>query len=158
MRRTNPSDEFGWFLGALPAVVALGAIAYVLLSSDRDPALPNATVFGCYVAPNSPAILLNASGMHVRQEGYPTIPFHLERHKTGIALTADKPIRADNTGNGYRFGVDRRGSGWFMDFYRVQDGRTYGVFDERDLEGFQMLASDGEYLNYDPADAARCAK
>ena len=95
--------------------------------------------------------------MHVRQAGYPTIPFHLERSKTGIVLTADAPIRADKTANGYRFGMNKRGIGWFMNFYRVENGQTYGVFDDNLLEGFQMLASDGVYLNYDPTDAARCA-
>lgn len=134
-----------------------GVLAYLFLSSDRDPALPNATVFGCYAAPQSPPILLDAAGMHVRQVGYPVIPFHLERHKTGIALTADRPIRADKTADGYRFGMDRRGEGWFMDFYKVEDGRTSGVVDERELKGFQMLATDGVYLNYDPATGERCA-
>jgi hypothetical protein len=95
--------------------------------------------------------------MHVRQKGYRTIPFHLERLKTGIALTADAPIRADKTAQGYRFGMDERGIGIFMPFYRVENGRTYGVFEEPLLEGFQMLASDGMNLNYEPTHAARCA-
>lgn len=95
--------------------------------------------------------------MHVRQAGFPVIPFHLERSKRGIALAADAPIRADKAPNGYRFALNERGIGWFMHFYRVENGRTYGVFDDRLLEGFQMLATDGVYLNYDPTDAARCA-
>ena len=44
-----------------------------------------------------------------------------------------------------------------MHFYRVENGRTYEVFDDSLLEGFQMLASDGVYLNYVPTDAAKCA-
>ena len=44
-----------------------------------------------------------------------------------------------------------------MPFYRVENGRTYGVFEEPLLEGFQMLASDGMNLNYEPTHAARCA-
>jgi len=157
MQQTESNGEFGWFFGMLPAVVVVAAIVYMLTQSDQDPALPNTTVFGCYAAPHSPNILLDSSGMHVRQTGYPVIPFHLERLKTGIALTADRPIRADKTVDGYRFGMDRRGIGWFMGFYRVENGRTYGVFDESDLEGFQMLASDGVYLNYDPTDGKGCA-
>jgi hypothetical protein len=39
----------------------------------------------------------------------------------------------------------------------VENGQTYGVFDDSLLEGFQMLASDGIYLNYDPSNAAKCA-
>ncbi|PWG03748.1 hypothetical protein DF286_13320 [Sphingosinicella humi] len=95
--------------------------------------------------------------MHVRQEGFRTIPFHLERLKTGIALAADAPIRADRTAEGYRFGMNESGMGWFMPFYHIENGRMYGVFEERLLDGFQMLASDGINLNYEPTDAARCA-
>lgn len=52
--------------------------------------------------------------------------------------------------------MDSRG-GLFLPFYRVENGQTYGVFDESLLEGFQMPASNGAYLNYVPTDAARCA-
>jgi len=30
--------------------------------------------------------------MEILQNGFPRIGFHLERHKTGIALTAEAPI------------------------------------------------------------------
>jgi hypothetical protein len=63
--------------------------------------------------------------MQIRQAGYPVIPFHLERSKTGIVLTADAAIRADKTANGYRFGMNERGIGWFMHFYRVENGRIW---------------------------------
>lgn len=151
------NDEFGWFFRALPIGAAIAALAYFFMRTPPPPAPSNATVFGCYAAPYSPPILLDGAGLHVRQAGYPVIPFHLERTKRGIALAADAPIRADHTANGYRFGMNERGIGWFMDFYRVENGRTYGVFDDRHLEGFQMLASDGVYLNYEPTDAASCA-
>ena len=155
--RVDAKDEFGWFFRALPVVVALAALAYFFTRTPPRPAPSNSTVFGCYDASGSPPILLDAAGMHVRQAGYPVIPFHLERSKTGIVLTADAPIRADKSSHGYRFGMSKRGIGWFMHFYRVENGQTYGVFDDSRLEGFQMLASDGVYLNYDPTDAARCA-
>ncbi|HET6943287.1 MAG TPA: hypothetical protein VFH89_14095 [Sphingomicrobium sp.] len=151
------NGEFGWFFRALPVMVAIGVVAYFVMRPAPRPAPSNAAVFGCYAAANSPPILLDAAGMHVRQAGYPVIPFHLERSKTGIALTANAPIRADKTTDGYQFGMNKRGIGWFMHFYRVENGQTYGVFDDSLLEGFQMLASDGTYLKYDPSDAAKCA-
>ena len=155
--QVDVNDEFGRFFRALPVVLAIAALAYFFTRTPPPAAPSNATVFGCYAASVSPPILLDAAGMHVRQAGYPTIPFHLERSKTGIVLTADAPIRADKTANGYQFGMNKRGIGWFMHFYRVENGKAYGVFDDSLLEGFQMLASDGVYLNYDPTDAARCA-
>jgi hypothetical protein len=151
------TDEFGWFFRALPVAVVLAVVAFYFMRTPPPPAPSNASVFGCYVASGAPPILLNAAGLHVRQAGYPIIPFHLERSKMGIALTADAPIRADKAANGYRFGMNKRGIGWFLHFYRVENGRTYGVFDDSLLEGFQMLASDGVYLNYVPTDAAKCA-
>lgn len=151
------NDEFGRFFRALPVAVAIAALAYFFTRTPPPPAPPNATVFGCYAASGSPPILLDAAGLHVRQAGYPIIPFHLERSKTGTVLTADAPIRADKAANGYRFGMNKRGIGLYMNFYRVENDRTYGVFDDSLLEGFQMLASDGAYLNYEPTDAARCA-
>jgi hypothetical protein len=153
----DTKDEFGRFLRILPLFIAIAAVGYFATRKTPPPPPSNSAVFGCYTAPNSPAILLDASGMHIRQEGYPLIPFHLERSKSGIVLTVEAPIRADKTANGYRFGMNRRGVGWFMHFYRVENGRAYGVFDDRLLEGFQMLARDGAYLNYEPSDAAQCA-
>lgn len=150
------NDEFGRFFRLLPLVIGVAAIAYFGLGPSPLPAPSNAAVFGCYAATDSPPILLDAAGLHIQQAGYPVIPFHLERSKRGILLTADAAIRADKTANGYRFGMDKRG-GRFMPFYRVENGRTYGVFDESLLKGFQMLATDGIYLNYDPANATRCA-
>ena len=154
--QTEANNGSGWFFRALPVAIAIAALAY-LLTRTPPPAPSNATVFGCYTASGSPPILLDAAGLHVRQAGYPIIPFHLERSKRGIVLTADAPIRADKAPNGYQFGMNKRGIGWYMNFYRVENGRTYGVFDDSLLEGFQMLASDGAYLNYEPTDAARCA-
>lgn len=150
------SDEFHWFFRAVPVAVAISALAYCMTKTSARPAPSNAAVFGCYSAPRSPMILLDASGMHVRQQGYPVVPFHLERSKTGIVLTADAPIRADKTADGYRFGMDKRGSGLFLPFYRIENGRTYGVADESLLKGFQMLGTDDAYLNYEPTDPARC--
>lgn len=155
--QVEANDEFGRFFRALPVLVAIGAFAYFFMRTPPAPAPTNTTVFGCYAASGSPSILLDAAGLHVHQAGYPTIPFHLERSKRGIVLTADAPIRADKSADGYRFGVNKRGVGLFMPFYRVQNGRTYGVFQDGLLEGFQMLASDGAYLNYVPTDATRCA-
>jgi hypothetical protein len=155
--QAEANDEFGWFLGALPVAMVIALVVYFFLRTPPPPPPSNAAVFGCYAASDSPPILLDATGMHVRQAGYPTVPFHLQRSKTGIVLTADRPIRADKTANGYQFGMDKRGVGWFMSFYRVENGQTYGVFDDRLLKGFQMLARDGVYLNYDPTDAAKCA-
>ncbi|WP_324750291.1 hypothetical protein SH591_01975 [Sphingomonas sp. LY54] len=149
-------DEFSWFLRLLPLGLALGFGALLLLRASPPPPPANSLVFGCYANPHAAAILLNATGMHIRQGGFPAIAFHLQRHKTGISLVAEAPIRADRTAQGYQFAIDRRGIGRFLDFYREQDGRVYGVFDEGLLEGFQMLATDGARLNYQPADVGRC--
>ncbi|WP_146193634.1 hypothetical protein [Sphingosinicella humi] len=155
--RIEANGEFGWLFRLIAVGVAIAGVAYALTGPRAPPTPSSAAVFGCYVAPASPAILLDAAGMHVRQEGFRTIPFHLERLKTGIALAADAPIRADRTAEGYRFGMNESGMGWFMPFYHIENGRMYGVFEERLLDGFQMLASDGINLNYEPTDAARCA-
>ena len=150
-------DGFSGFLRVIPLVLILVFIAFPWLMSSPAKAPANATVFGCYAATAGPPILLDASGTHVKQPGFPTIPYHLERLKTGIALTADAPIRADKAQVGYQFGIDKRGIGRFMPFYRVDNGQAYGVIEASLLEGFQMLADDGTYINYDPAEPARCA-
>src|SRR5687767_10902346 len=99
-------DEFRWLSRAIAVGVGIAALAYIFTRSPPASAPSNAAVFGCYSAPAGPAILLDAAGMHVRQEGFRTIPFHLERRKTGIALTADAPIRADRIRDGYRFDMN----------------------------------------------------
>ena len=153
----DDNDEFRWFFrfGPLAFIPAIAGFLYFAPSPPEAPA--NTTVFGCYSAPDSPSIRLDAAGMHILQSGFPVIGYHLERHKTGIALTADAPIRADRIGVDYRFGMNRRGIGWFLPFYREGRGHTYGVFDPALLESFQMLATDGRSLNYSPAAEANCA-
>ena len=147
--------RFGWFSRLFPLVMILLAVACSESSPNKSPA--NAAVFGCYAAAAGPPILLDAAGMHVKQLGFPAIRYHLERLKTGIALTADAPIRADKVPTGYRFGMNERGIGRFMPFYRVENGQTYGVFEVDQLEGFQLLASDGTYIDYDHAEPTRCS-
>ena len=152
----DDDGEFGWFFRLIPfvAIPVFIAVLWWAPSLPKPPA--NTNVFGCYVATASPPILLDASGMHVKQLGFPAIPYHLEQLKTGIALTAEAPIRADKTQAGYRFAVNSRGIGLFMPFYRVENGQTYGVFEVSLLAGFQMLDSGGNFINYAPADPASC--
>jgi hypothetical protein len=150
-------DEFRWFFGLLRTGLALVFGAF-LLFGPAAPAPPSREeVFGCYSAENSQNIRLDAAGMHVLQTNFPAVGFHLERSKQGILLTAEAPIRADATSQGYRFGVNSRGAGSYLPFYRVQNGRTYAVFEESDLRSFQMLAGDGATLRYEPVDPAQCA-
>ena len=156
MWSADDDDEFNWFFRAIPLVLIPVFVAALWLAPSPAKPLANDTVFGCYAAPASVNIQLDEAGMHIEQPGFPLIPYHLERSKTGIVLTADAPIRADKTALGYRFGINKRGIGWFMPLYRIENGQTYGVFDESLLEGFQMLASDGITLNYVPVTAAEC--
>jgi len=149
-------DESSWFFRLLTVGLALGFGVFLLFRSPPPDPPANGEVFGCYSASEAPDILLDEAGMHVRQGGFSSIGFHLERHKTGIALVAEAPIRADFTAEGYQFAINRSGIGLFLPLFREQDGRTYGMFDQRLLEGFQMLASDGAWLNYRRADAAKC--
>lgn len=154
--RWGEDDEFSWFFRLLPIGLALIMAAFLLFRSPPPSPPANALVFGCYSTPNAPAILLDVAGMHISQGGFPVIGFHLERHNTGIDLVAEAPIRADRSTDGYRYAINRRGVGWFLPFYREQNGRIYGVFDERALNGFRMLASDGAWLDYRPADPPNC--
>lgn len=155
--RLHEEDEFRWFFLAIPALGIPLFIAYLWLWAPTSPKPPiNSTVFGCYSAANSPRIRLDGAGMHVEQQGFPDIPFHLEYLKTGIALTADAPIRADLVGDFYRFGINGRGEGLFLPFFREQDGHSYGVFDPSQLANFQMLATNGALLSYRPVEKADC--
>ena len=150
-------DEFSWFFSAIPLGLFVVLIAYFWFGPSPPAPLPNSTVYGCYKAPDSPAIRLDASGMQVLQEGFPRIGYHLELHKTGYELTADAPIQADWTGSSYRYSIASRGIGKFLPFYRVQGGQTYGVFEPSLLTRFQMLANDGNWLNYTLVDDDKCA-
>jgi hypothetical protein len=144
----------------LPAIGVLAVIVALTIQFMRKPAPPppNATVFGCYAAVAAPSIMLDETGMFVNQEGFPRIGFHLERHKQGIALTAEAPIYAEPGPDGYRYSVATRGIGRFLEFYRVIDGQVYGVFETEELGPFRMLANDGRFLPYERTDQERCSK
>jgi hypothetical protein len=142
------NDEFGRFFILLPIVLAVSLGAYILFGPRPAPPPPNRFAFGCYSTPSGPHILLDAAGMHIRQKDYGSVGYHLERGKTGIALTAEAPINASLQGDRYQFGMDRRGIGRFLPFGEVKNGRRYGVFDEADLSQFSMIADDGVNLIY----------
>lgn len=149
----------GRFSPVLAAIgVGLAAIPVTLfLSRDPPPPEPmNSSAFGCYASADAPAIRLDRQGMQIVQRGFPLIGFHLERSKQGIALTAERPIYAQPSPAGYRYAIAGRGIGRFLEFYRLDHGEIYGVFEETELSGFRMLANDGAYLPYDRVDAARC--
>lgn len=133
----------------LGMVLAIIAALLVMYRSQLQPPIPgNDAVFGCYTNDRAPAIKLDSAGMHIAQSGFPIIPFHIERHKTGYALTADKPIQAEPIANGFSYSFYKPGAGTFLPLFRVVDGRTYGSTDEKNLQGFSMLAEDGTNLNY----------
>jgi hypothetical protein len=140
--------------GGFVVVMVLAAIYLTLRPRTPDPS--NSKAFGCYTTAAAPAILLNQQGMRILQLPPMRIGYHLERHKTGIALTADAPIAAEPDGTRYVFSIKPPGEGWYLDFFNVIDGHTYGVFDENELRQFTMLARDGTYLPYRKAPASAC--
>jgi len=142
----------------LPAVGLVAVMIVLVIQFMREPIPPppNASAFGCYATVTAPSILLDESGMHINQEGFPKIGFHLERHKQGIALTAEAPIYAEAGPEGYQYSVASRGIGKFLSFYKVIDGKLYGIFEADELELFRMLAEDGRNLPYERTDQARC--
>ncbi|SER76642.1 hypothetical protein SAMN05518866_11812 [Sphingobium sp. YR768] len=94
--------------------------------------------------------------MDILQKNFPRIGFDLERHKTGIILAAQAPIVADPVNGRYVYRIARLGGGWFLDFFKTVNGHRRGVFDEHELSGFTMLASDGNYLPYEKAPIESC--
>lgn len=150
---TNYEPLFRWayYLGI---AAIFGGI--LLFQTHRSPPIPNSAAFGCYSDDSAAPIMLDKSGMHIQQAGFPSIAFHLERHKTGIALTADAPIEANPSGDRYAYSIRPPGEGWYLDFYKDIDGHRYGVFDQADLSRFTMLARDGTYLQYVKGPASAC--
>jgi len=76
------------YLAGVAAIIA----AVLFLRPQPVPPPAKAVVFGCYTTSLGAPIRLAADGMEILQNGFPRIGFHLERHKTGIALTAEAPI------------------------------------------------------------------
>ena len=130
--------------------------AFLFLRPKPTPPPTKAKVFGCYTTPLGPPIMLTADGMKILQSGFPRIGFHLERHKQGIALTAEAPIAAKPVGGRYLYSIVQPGEGLFLNFFKIIDGRRYGVFEERELTQFAMLSADGIYLPYRRASDASC--
>lgn len=143
-------------IGVVGAVVFLGAALF--LTPKAKPAPSDAAAYGCYKTEQAAPILLDQRGMSILQIGFPVIGFHLERHKTGIALTSEAPISANPQGGTYLYSIDKRGIGTFLRFYKVINDRSYGVFDEAEIGAFQMLATDGQYLAYRKTDSSQCVR
>lgn len=129
---------------------------YLIDFKKRIPNPPNNKAFGCYITDQSAPILLNKEGMTILQSPPMQIGYHLENHKTGIALTADAPITAQPNDSRYTYSIERRGVGWYLDFFNEIGGRRYGVFDENELQQFTMLATDGRYLSYHKGSPTDC--
>lgn len=123
---------------------------------NPEPPLKNDYAFGCYSAESAPSIKLDHDGMHVVQKNFPTIPFHLERHKTGIAISADQPIQANIINGSYVYSFFHPGIGYYLDFYRKDNSDRIGVFDETELSSFTMLTRNDSYISYTPAPSSAC--
>ena len=122
------------------ALVAIGVFLFFGVGmKPKTPELPItiSAAHGCYHSDLAPSIRLDEQGMHILQEGFPTIPFHLERHKTGIVLTADRPIQARANGERYEYSFYSPGVGTFLPFYSVR-GKRYRTFEPEYLSGFFM--------------------
>lgn len=147
--------EFGlrWVCVAGTAAL-IGAVLF--LRPKPMPPPKNATVFGCYTASLGPPIILTEDGMKILQSGFPRIGFHLERHKNGIALTAEVGIAAKPIGGRYVYNIVQPGKGLYLYFFKIIDGRRYGVLDERELSQFTMLSTDGIYLSYKKTSGTSC--
>ena len=128
----------------------------VVLFRTTEPNPANSKAFGCYSSPEAPAILLNLEGMTILQTPPLKFAYHLERQKTGIALTADEPIIAEPSARGYVYSIQSPGIGWFLPFFTEIENDTYGVFDENQLTQFTMLAKDGTYLAYRRSAPTNC--
>lgn len=140
------------------AIVAVFAAVFALFLFFKDPPIPdpsNSSAFGCYSAEGAPPILLNGNGLTVLQQGLPTVGFHLERNKTGIALSTDRRIEPVPSGDGFMFQFGPFGE--FIPFYKIERGVVYGVFDEDDLNAFRMQVSADRYLAYAKSDLADCS-
>ncbi|AKM10470.1 hypothetical protein [Croceicoccus naphthovorans] len=156
----NRSDQFSWFSAAIALCIVGIPIGFLALHKPT-PAPQNATVYGCYVGDLAPPILLDEGGMHILQPEFPTIPFHLERHKTGIVLTADAPIQARAADGRYVYSFYEPGIGTFLNFFQEVNGRRYGVYDVDDLSGFSMLprtlvSGEAPFIEYAKASSETC--
>ncbi len=129
-------------------LVAMVTMAIYSMLRPGTPDPTNDKAFGCYTTPNAAPILLSRAGMTIFQRVPIQIQYHLERGKSGIALTADAPIAAEPADTQYVFLVKPPGVGRYLNFFNVIDGHSYGVFNEDDLKQFTMLAEDGTHLAY----------
>lgn len=140
-----------------PLIFIVGIVTLVYFGTRSTiPNPPNNHTFGCYVTEAAAPIRLDGAGMHILQTGFATIPFHLERNKTGIVLTAERPIDVAVNGNRYVYFIEPQGVGRFLNFYAVINGKRYGVFDANELKQFSMLARDGKELFYHKAQSTKC--
>lgn len=149
----NFDTLFGW--GGFVAF-GLALVGFAVFQPLAKPDPQNSAAYGCYVAEAAPSILLDSKGMSIRQRGFPVIPFHLERHKTAITLTADAPIKADVAAGRYLYSMYHPGIGTFLDFQKIEGGLRYGQFDETQLSTFVMLARDYHEIVYNKASLDRC--
>ncbi len=142
-------------IGLIGMTAFIGAALFLGPKPKPDPL--NDLAYGCFASKNAPPIQLGFRGMMIKQKNFPIVGFHLELHKTGIALTAESSISANPSTSGYFYSIDKRGSGKYLNFYKIVNQETYGVFDETDLYNFQMIATDGQYIAYSKADPGACA-
>lgn len=152
---TDYEPLYKWSYYAAIAIVFAGIMFFQPLAKSPP---PNSAAYGCYTATSAPAILLNRDGMSILQKGFPRIPFHLENHKTAIALTADVPIQADLVDNSYEYAMYHPGEGWYLNFQKIEAGRRYGQVDAAKLSMFAMLARDGTEILYSKGPLDRCER
>jgi len=146
---------FRWLFGALPIALGLVFLWVILHPKPASPPPKNELAFGCYTNALAPSILLDAKGMHIFQNSFPTIPFHIEWQKTGFVLSPDRSIKAERSNGRYSYSFDSPAIA-YLHFFHVVNGQTYGIDDENELSQFTMLANDGTYLAYARSAESAC--
>ena len=152
----DDDPAFKWFFGAMPIVLGLVFMSAIFFAPKPTSPPKNEFAFGCYTNELAPPIKLDASGMHILQAGFQTIPFHIEWQKTGFALSADQPIQETAANDRFAFSFYHPGEGTYLHFFHIVNGQSYGVVDEAELSSFTVLANDGTYLAYVSSPKAAC--
>jgi hypothetical protein len=142
-------------LGLLGAV--LGISLFLLFKPNPPPLPAHASVFGCYVAENAPAIMIDDAGINVRQIDAPTVKFRIGRHKIGIHMDPEESISLQNSSKGYRFSFDSERQSLYWPFFRFVGNTRYSVRDENEIGGIAIVSDEGSIVLFSRSDAGACA-
>ena len=132
--------------------MTIGAIAVptlLMVTLGRSEPIARNSVFGCYTANNSPALLIRNDAVHTVEPALRTLDYVAEASKTSYQLNVRPALALATQSNGRYAFVEQQGTGYFWPLLPANGKNRNRIRHPKEFSGlFEVYATDGARITY----------